>query len=221
MKKNFSSFVFFFLILLSIQGKETFLSAPIWVYLETVPGTFSSDELKAQAPPIQKLDEISRFVLSGMLYGWKFSYTPPDKTRAVAEYFSLSPIDSIASNDPSFTLSDITPAYPTLLCWARYSLNDSQKRRLLYWDSILFKNGGGTGKGERKDESEGIKNSYTNAIMQAIREYSRSIEKNKPKEIRGEVKLKDSPRLFSDQGFFVTTVRVRINVQEMVPYRVF
>lgn len=221
MKKSFLSLVVFLLIHLSINSQESTLNAPVWVYLETVPGTLTAEEIQTKIPPIQELYEMSRFIVSGMLYGWKFSYTPPDKTRAVTEYFELSPIESIASNDPSFTLSEIRPKYPVLFCWARYTLNDSQKRRLMYWDSIVFKNGGGTGRGERTDEIQGIKNAYTNAIMQAIREQARSIEKNKPKEIRGEVKLKESPRLFSDQGYFVATVRVRINVLEIVPYHVF
>lgn len=214
-------YILFCIILVSLYSQESTLSAPVWVYLETVPGSHTPEELKKKAPPIQDLDEMSRFIISGMLYGWKFSYTPPDKTRAVAEYFELTPIDTITRKDTSFTLSDITPAYPILVCWARYTLDEAQKRRLMYWDSIVFKNGGGTGKGERTSETQGIKDAYTNAIQQSIREYARSIEKNKPKEIRGEVKLKDSPRLFSDHGYFVATVRVSINLQEIVPYRVF
>lgn len=220
-KRTFFFLIYFSFFLLSFYGQPSSLSAPVWVYLETVPGNLSLEEMKNKTPPIQELHDISRFIVSGMLYGWKFSYTPPDNTRAVTEYFELSPIESIAIDDTSFTLSNISPEYPILVCWARYTLNEAQKRRLMYWNSIVFKNGGGIGRGERTDESQGIKNAYTNAIMQSVREYARSIEKNKPKEIRGEVKLKESPRLFSDQGYFVATVRVRINILEIIPYKVF
>lgn len=197
------------------------IRAPVWTYLETVPGNLSPDELKAKKPPIQELDSIARFVMGGMVYGWKFSYTPSDKTRNVAEYFTLSPVKEILSGDPRFSVVDLTPDYPRLTCWAVFTLDDSTKRWEKYWGSVLFRSSSGRGTGERMDEAKGVRKAYENAVMAAVRLYARGLEKNKPREIRGEVLLRENPRLFADQGYFVADIKVLINIQELVPYTKF
>ena len=195
--------------------------APIWVYLETVPGNASADGSAAKKPPIQELDELARFVMGGMVYGWKFTYTPSDKARNVKEYFTLEPVKELSRGDPRFSITEITPAYPKLNCWADFTLDDSTQRWESYWGSVLFKNANGRGKGERKAEIDGVRGAYVDAVKDAVRSHARTLEKNKPKEIRGEVLLKDNPRLFADQGWFVADIKVLINIQETTPYASF
>lgn len=195
--------------------------APVWVYLETVPGDASASENATKKPPIQEIDELARFVMGGMIYGWKFTYTPSDKTRNIKEYFTLDPIKEIPRDDSRFSITELTPAYPRLNCWANFTLDDSTQRWELYWGSVLFKNANGRGKGERKAEIDGVRVAYVEAVKDAVRSHARALEKNKPKEIRGEVLLKDNPRLFADQGWFVADIKVLINIQELTPYTSF
>jgi hypothetical protein len=195
--------------------------APVWVYLETVPGNLSADELAQKKPPIQEISDLARFLMGGMIYGWKFTYTPSDKARAVMEYFEFAPVKEISRDDPRFTITELTPAYPKLNCWANFTLDDSTRRWEMYWDSVLFKSSNGRGKGERKAEIAGVRNAYMEAVKDAVRSYARLLEKNKPKEIRGEVLLRDNPRLFADQGWFVADIKVLINIQELTPYTSF
>ncbi len=189
--------------------------APVWVYFESVPGQ------SAALPPRKELSDSARFVVGGMVYGWKFSYVPSDATRGVAEFFELSPVAEIAPNDPRFTLEDVAPTYPRLNCWAVFTLDDSVKRWVTYWASVNIPNGRGRGRANRDEESEGIRKAYEAAIRDSIRSYARTQEKNKPKEILGEVLLKNAPRLFADEGYFVADVQTLINIEEMVPYREF
>jgi len=67
----------------------------------------------------------------------------------------------------------------------------------------------------------GIKKAYTQAVQMAVREYGRKLEKNKPKEIRGEILLRNDARLFADEGFFVADIRVFINIVEIISYKTF
>lgn len=194
---------------------------PVWVYLETVPGNLPTDTLAQKKPPVQEIGELARFLMGGMLYGWKFTYTPSDKARKVEEYFTLDPIKEISRDDPRFSITELTPAYPKLNCWANFTLDDSTQRWELYWGSVLFKNANGRGKGERKAEIDGVRNAYMEAVKDAVRSHARGLEKNKPKEIRGEVLLRDNPRLFADQGWFVADIKVLINIQELTPYTSF
>lgn len=193
------------------------LRAPVWVYLEPVPGT-PVDETH---PPIENLRAVARFVMGGMVYGWRFSYTPSDRARGVNEEFSLTPIMEIARDDGRMTLDGIVPKYPRLSCWAEYVLDESHARWNSYWDSVLFVASSGRGSGERRDETDGIRAAYTRALLMSVREYGRKLEKNKPKEIVGELLLRDEPRLFSDEGQFVADVKVLVNIKEIVPYTAF
>lgn len=106
-------------------------------------------------------------------------------------------------------------------CVAEYSLDESHSRWITHWDSVLFRTAKGRGTGERVDETLGIRAAYESAVRGAVREHARKLEKNKPKEVIGEVLLRDNPRLFPDEGRFVAEVRVLINVREVVPYRSF
>lgn len=224
-KEIFVAIVIFFLCMaFSYTEAPRILRAPVWVYTESVPG-YSAENAQKEAPekkiPTKELREMARFIMGGMVYGWKFTYTPSDKTRNVQEYFLLEPIMEIPDNDPKFSLTGIDSRYPRLSCWAEFLLDDSIAHRSDYWNSVQFKAANGKGCGERIDEVAGIKNAYTKAVLQAIRERERKIEKNKPKELRGEVLLKDSPRLYADQGQFVAEIRVLINILEIVPYSTF
>jgi hypothetical protein len=192
--------------------------APVWFYLETVPGTFSGQNLKDKIPPIQELERISHFVMGGMVYGWKFSYTPSDKKRNVDEWFSLEPIMEIDRNDNRFAMTEIVPDYPKLTCWAVFTPGDAEKRWETYWSSVVFKSANGHGTGERTEEADGVLAAYRNAIMAAVRSRAQDLEKNKPREIKGEALLRNMPRLYVDQGQFVADIKVLINIQEIVPY---
>lgn len=219
MTKSLALF-FFFMGFALFSESPRILRAPVWVYLESVPGSFEETEAET-APPLQEIEEIALFILSGMAGGWVFTYTPSDVQRDVQEEFSLAPIQDITSGDPRFSMDSLTPTYPRLTCWAQISVDEAISRRLDYWNSIQFNTGKGRGTGERTAENSGIREAYTRAILNAIRTLARSMEKNKPKEISGEVLLREGPRLYADQGLFIAEVRVLVNIRNVVPYTVY
>jgi hypothetical protein len=133
----------------------------------------------------------------------------------------MAPIKEIEIGDTRLTLAEIKADYPRLSCWAEFTLDESLSYWTSYWNSVVFKSANGRGRGERTDEIEGIKNAYTQAVMLAVRGYARKLEKNKPKEISGEVLLRNDGRLFSDEGFFVADIRVLLHIQNIVSYSTF
>ncbi len=194
--------------------------APVWVYIEKTPGRFDGVTPPAM-PADRELDELSRYILGGMVFGWNFSYTPGDASRKIAESFTLEPIKAIDERDPRFRILEVTAEFPRLNCWAEFAYDEATLRRQIYWDSVVFKSAKGRGLGNLNDGMAGVKEAYANALKQAVRAYARKIEKNKPKEIRGEALLRETPRLFADEGSFVAEVRVILNVREMIPYGVY
>ncbi len=224
LRKNiFRIFLVFFILELGPQSYSSaqhitplprMSSASLWVYSEEVPGN-------EKYSPRAALEKTALFIISGMVFGWKFEYTPSDKARNVPEYFSIEPITEISPENPNFSLSHIQNKTPRLYGRAEFIYDEAALQSFTYWNSIIFKTSEGRGYGERRDETAGILQAYTNALKQAVREYARTIEKNKPKEIRGDMKLKEEPRLFADQGQVIAEVRVLLNIKEIVPYTVF
>lgn len=193
------------------------MSAPLWIYSENVPDT----DFDVQKPSFDDLEKIGRYLLSGMIYGWYFVYTPSDKTRKIDEFFELVPIRSIEKGDPLYYLTEVKNSYPKVFAWARYALNQESLAWIKHWTSASYDTSRGRGSGERSNNIDGLWEAYNNALLSAVRDHARKLEKNKPKEIRGEMLLRENPRLFAEAGAFVADLRLYIRITEVRPYSIF
>ena len=163
----------------------------------------------------------ARVLMSGMVYGWDFSYTPGDKSRHVEESFHLTPTAQIPWGNPRLRVIE-TEVSETRL-WGRisYSLDDGERRRRAAWDSntATLSTGQGTaalqhGQGARMEALE-------SAIRDAIRRSLDTRYLNKPREITGELVLWTDPLVVARSGTYTTTATVKLMVRELIPYRVF
>lgn len=234
MKKSAAFFYIFvfFNILLSFKLKadsysgnsnteSMILHAPVWVFLESQPGTITENEQGRFIPPAKALREISQFLLSGMTYGWKFKYTPQDKARSIDEFFEINPIHLIHYNDKRLVLKEIKAAYPYLYCRAEYRISEAEEQRIKTWKSVNYKAVKGRGSADRKMEIDGIYEAYSQAAKNAVRSFGRKIEKNKPREIKGELLIKKNPRLFVESGNFIAELEMYINITEITKHSAF
>ena len=62
---------------------------------------------------------------------------------------------------------------------------------------------------------------FEQSIKEAVRGYARKRVFNKPREINGEVLLWEEPRVTIDSGDYVSTVRIKLFIRELIPYSVF
>ncbi len=204
MKKNLILFVLFFVLSFAVfansytgsSDEDAFiLRAPVWVFIEPEPGYFTEEKRAEFLPPKKAVFELSRFVLSGMAYGWKFSYMPYDKKRGVKEVFELIPIKKIPKNNPAVRVRAVDVKYPYCYCWVEYRLPTAYQARYDFWKKSYYKVIKGRGKGERSDELAGV--------------------------IRGEILIKESPRLFVASGYFKAELELYLNLIEVVPYKIY
>ena len=193
--------------------------APVWVFLDEAP-QLKDDENKAKfIPPKEALLELSAYILSGMTYGLNFVYTPLDKKRNVDEYFELESV--FKPSTENIKITEVRVKYPYCYSWAEYGISESYAGHFKLWTKNAHKTIKGRGKGDRFDELEGVYAAYTEAVKNAVREYARGFLKNKPKEIRGAVLIKSSPRLFVESGFFKAELELYIQIDEIIKYTVF
>ena len=180
-----------------------------------------NDTQGTRLPPRQALLELSKTIMEGMVYGWKFSYTPFDKRRAVAEEFELEPLYSILPSDSRLSLTELRLQYPYLYCWAEYRVTDAIALHRTEWRRINYVTGKGSGSAERKLEIEGVRQAYREAALAAVRGYLRKNIKNKPKTVHGEMLIKDNPRLSVSGGKFTAELTIYLHIKEVVPYEIF
>ena len=205
----------------SEAGEALIIRAPVWVFLEPQPGVMDNDTQVTRLPPRKAIAELSKTIMEGMVYGLRFSYTPFDKRRAVAEEFELEPLQSILSNDNRLSVTELRPQYPYLYCWAEYRVTDAVALHRTEWIRINYVTAKGSGSAERKLEIDGVRQAYREAALAAVRGYLRKNIKNKPKTVNGEMLIKGNPRLYVSGGKFTAELSVYLYIREVIPYQTF
>jgi len=187
-----------------------------WAELEATPG--------APRPKDAQTNEIlkeAQYVFSGMIYGFSFSYTPPDTTRGVAGSFELKPIAEIKWGDPKLKVLDTRIEKNRLIARVLYTLVPYQESWKQGWDSNVYPTATGRGTSRYFLSYDEKMASYREAMKEAIRDYLRQRIYNKPKKVTGELVLRGSPYTIIDAGRYVTTVTVKLRIDKVEPYTVF
>lgn len=196
---------------------------PIWAQLDAYPELADAQDISQGEYdyPVKSIREVGPFLISGMVYGWKFSYTPSDKLRGVEEYLEIEEII-----DFSFASSLITYAQPwiqnnRLNCWCEYTRSEAEVQNYYLWSSIQNPVTHGRGYGSITEGFDGIKSAAKDALKDAIRSYYRSVIKNKPKEITGQVLIRDIPTIGIVSGQYVINLDFFLECGKIVEYRAF
>lgn len=165
--------------------------------------------------------EEARYVFSGMIFGFTFSYTPSDRARNIPEEFTLLPASEISWSDPNLFVRETRREGSRVYARLRYALHDFQET----WYESALSNimGGSAGAGEApifagyKERLTSIENSVKNAV----REYARGRIDNKPRKITGTVFLNSAPRIEVVSGVYRALSSVRLKIDDVVSYGVY
>jgi hypothetical protein len=169
----------------------------------------------------KSLLEEGRTLVSGMIFGWDFSYMPSDKARRVEESFVLTPVAMVPWGSPRLRVTETEVADTRL--WARisYALDEQESRRRAAWDSNTAALSTGRGTAALQLGEAARTRALESAIRDAIRRSLDTRYLNKPREITGEVVLWTDPDVLARSGTYTTTVTIKLLVRELVPYRIF
>ena len=176
------------------------------------------DDLALYRYAINRVRELSPYLVSGMLYGWDFDYVPSDKTRQVSEEFDFNLIKSF---DKSVNL--LTMHYPIvkdeqLVTWVWCSRTDEQISLYDNWISITNPKIHGTGSASVEKGFEGVQEACGQAIKNAVRSYYQQTVKNKPKEITGKVILSKEPRIYIKNGLYTVDLDFFMETDRIILY---
>lgn len=202
-------------------SQERMVRFALWASTEIYPG-IEEPQKDTFSLPVKKIREISPFIISGMVYGWNFEYTPYDKSRNVAEYFEFTPINELAASE----ISSINYAKPRveesrLYCWVEFRRSDEQVHIFKGWSSVLHPRIKGEGYAPLSQGFEGIQSACGQALKAAIRDYERKWIKSKPKEISGKVLLREPPKIGVDAGRYKITLDFFMETDRIIEYKTF
>ena len=231
-KSLFRKFKLIFLAIFALQisslpsqevSFEKNIRIALWASTEAFPGIDGfqkKDDLNSL--PISKIRQTAPFILSGMIYGWNFDYTPYDKKRNVQEYFDFSPVQELSPQE----ISRIKYASPwikeqKLNVWVEYERTPAQIMLYNSWKSVNFRNISGTGYAPLSEGFEGIQKACAEALKQAVRTFERSHVKTKPKEITGKALLSKPPVIGIEAGRYMVALDFFMESDRIIEYKTF
>ena len=185
--------------------------------------TTTPEELEdAKARAVEELLEEVRYLLSGQIYGFTFAYTPSDKARTVEEDFIVEPIARIPRGDGNLRVREADIEEDVLTLLVRYHLDEYQRARIERWMTNTLPSSTGDGSADYFLEgAQGRLEAVRRGIKEAVRNYLRKREFNKPKRIEGKVLLLETPRLFFAGGQYVARIRVKLDIEDIERYETF
>ncbi len=215
----YSSFLF------SIDIDIGFLLEEFWCYFEPpehIGSDFGSDkEPLTEEEIVLKIFDEASFIISGMIYGFNFTYAPKDSKRGIDEIFHLTPAYRILRGDPSLSVQNTRTDGQRLFAQIMYNLEDHQKIRLKSWDSNITPFSTGYGRETLMSGENAKLLSISNGIKEAIRNYLRERIFNKPKAISGEVLLVENPYTIIDSGAYLSKVKIKLKIDELIPHKIY
>lgn len=177
---------------------------PLWADLDAFPEMAYTDlENNAYEYPIQMIKNTAPFIISGMVYGWKYTYTPSDKMRGVEEFFEVEELKPENAEPIKIKYENPWIGDERFHVWVNYTRNENQIQNYKLWASIQNPKIRGMGQGDIRKGFDGIDEAARNAVKDAVRQFYRQEIKNKPKEITGSVLIINPPTIGVQAGKYI------------------
>jgi len=196
---------------------------PLWAELDAYPGLENAYDPEAGVYdfPISRIKELAPFLIEGMVYGWDYVYVPYDKSRGVEEYFELKEIFPLNGPGDLIVYSSPWIENNKFNCWCEFTRSEYQIENYNLWASIQNPVIQGRGHGSLEAGFDGIRQAAEDAAKKAVRNYYRSVIKNKPKEIRGKLLVRKIPTLGIDAGQYVINLDFFMECGRILEYKEF
>jgi hypothetical protein len=204
------------------HAEQDLISIRLWCELEPMVQENEEYPLSTEAAQKRVLEE-AREILSGMIYGFRFSYTPDDKTRQINEEFTLTPVAEILWGDPNMRITDAYVRDTFLFVKVFYGLEDFQFARRRAWASNSVDSSSGVGEYSVfiAPSPEGKRRAFQEALKNAVRNALRPVYFNKPREVTGEMLIWSEPHTIIQSGTYTTRLDVKLRVKEIRSYSLF
>lgn len=192
------------------------VEADIWIDLDS---GFEDLSPLGLAEARELADREAQFLLSGMIFGYRFSYRPLDRERGIDEEFELLELGEIAP--ARLVPADVRGRENRVLLLYRYYPGKEEHLRISSWLSAAVPSVMGYGEERSILGHEGKMEAYRQALKEAVRDYLRPRVRNKPRRIEGELFLIDTPSVGVQAGKYTVRMRLKISLNTVDSYTTF
>ena len=222
MLRRLHTVLILFLLPMFCHAEQELIALRLWCELEPMVQENEEYPLSTEAAQKRVLEE-AREILSGMIYGFRFSYTPGDETRQINEEFTVNPVAEILWGDPNMRITDAYIRDTLLFVKVYYDLEDFQFARRRAWASNSVDSSSGVGEYSVfiAPSPEGKRQALQEALKNAVRNALRPVYFNKPREVTGEILIWREPHTIIQSGTYTTQLNVKLRVKEIRSYSLF
>jgi hypothetical protein len=165
---------------------------------------------------LKVLLEDARWAFSGMIYGFSVQWTPPSGRAGVADELIIKPVALIPPGDPDMRTVSVTREDGFIYIMLEYRPDPAQEARITGWGSEALPAGAGSGlvpvsRTARREAMEA-------AVRDAIFQWLRKREYNRPREITGTAAFTEFPRTGLQGGRIKADVNVRMDIKTVRAY---
>ncbi|MEE8441822.1 MAG: hypothetical protein V3S41_08885 [Spirochaetia bacterium] len=204
------------LVTMTVVGftADEFVVAEVWAELDPIVADGSPRPFPRDVALERLLDEV-QYVVSGLVYGYRFVYVPGDPSREIAESFELEPYASIPRGDPRLTVLQTWIDGDLLVARVGYELSAEQSGWYEGWHSSANDRSTGIGVSSLFLGPTNKTGAVSDGIRSAVREHVRALEFNRPREITGAVLLASYPVFGIVRGNYQATVDILLQIDRI------
>lgn len=148
--------------------------------------------------------------LSGMVYGYRFTYKLENKVNGRKGYFDLEPIAVLKGDDPGLQLRQYSESPMMIKIQAMYRLTEQQKAYMqAFASSSARMSQGGASDSWVADWSKRLE-VYQDALKNAVFNAARKKYKSRPQYVKGRILLKETPRFFVEEGQWKAVLKIHL-----------
>ncbi len=170
---------------------------------------------------VERLLDEAQAILSGMIYGYRFEYTPSHPDRQVEEQFAIAPYRVIERGDPALEVFQTWTDAGRLYARIFYTLDPQQLSWQAGWLSGANRVSSGVGTSPFIAGPTTKIAAFEDALRMAIRNHLRTQTFNRPRLATGAVLVKESPTFRVLAGNYEAHVDVFLQIDKLEHYEVF
>jgi hypothetical protein len=193
---------------------DEYVVAEVWAELDPIVADGGVRPLPREVALDRLLDEV-QYVVSGLVYGYRFAYVPGDPSREISESFELEPYAMIPRGDPGLTVLQTWVDQDKLVARVGYEVSGEQQGWYEGWHSSANSRSTGIGVSSLFLGPVNKIAAVSDGVRSAVREHVRASEFTRPQQITGAVLLASYPEFGIVRGNYQATVDVLLQIDRI------
>lgn len=148
--------------------------------------------------------------LSGMVYGYRFTYKVENKVNNRKGFFDLEPVARLKNDDFNLTLRQFSESPLMIKVQAQYRLNDQQKVYIQAFKSSIAVMSQGSSTDSWVGDWDIRLSVYEDAIRDGVLNAARKKYKSRPHYLKGRILLAESPNFSVIEGQWRAVLKIHI-----------